>query len=95
MALSRVQLNSRGMNELLHSKGVERELDRRAQAVKAQAQSFAPVQTGAYKASIRVAIEQQRDRVVAEVIAGGGFVFYAAILEARLRILGRAIDAAR
>lgn len=87
-----VRLNHAGMAALLHSPGVRADLSARAERVAEAARSAAPVDTGAYKASIRVLIEDHPTRVAAHVSAG---VRYAHLVESRLGVLARALDAAR
>lgn len=92
MARFRVTLKSRGMLDLLKSRAVEKDMEARADRVAAQARSQAPVLTGAYRDSIEAESQEHRTRVVGRVVAT---VDYAQSVEARHRVLGRAIDAAR
>jgi hypothetical protein len=88
----RFRLIRSGMDDLLHSSPVERHLLERAERVADRAKSLAPVKTGTYRNSIRATSEDHPGRVAAHVSSN---VRYAALLEARLRVLGRAIDAAK
>lgn len=90
MARTRVQLNHPGMAALLRSSGVAGEMHRRAESALGAAQAAAPVASGAYRASLHVE-DVTTDRAVSRVVAD---VPYALVLEARLRVLGRSIDAA-
>jgi hypothetical protein len=83
---------SRGIGDLLHSAPVEKHLLDRAERVATRAKSLAPIDTGAYRDSIRASSEDHPERVVAHVSAS---VPYAFVIEAKLRVLGRAIDAAK
>ena len=91
MAGSRVVLNHAGMAAMLRSRSVQDEMVRRAELVAAAARASAPVRTGAYKASIHVE-RATTDRSVARVVSSDR---KAPIIEARLGILARALDAAR
>jgi hypothetical protein len=88
----RFRLIRSGMDDLLHSTPVERHLLERAEKVADRAKSLAPIKTGAYRNSIRASTEDHPGRVAAHVSSN---VDYAATIEARLRVLGRSIDAAR
>lgn len=92
MGRFRVRLNDKGMDNLLHSEGVEDDLLKRGEAVATQARQLAPVVSGAYRAGIEAVADDHPTRVAVHVSSS---VPYAAIVEARLRVLGRAIDAAR
>jgi hypothetical protein len=92
MAQTRIKLNHAGMAQLLKSSGVAADIQRRAEQVAAAARASAPVDTGAYQAGIHVTMETHPSRVEAHVSSD---VWYAGILEAKLGILGRALDAAR
>jgi hypothetical protein len=88
-----VKLNHRGMAELIKSGGVARDIERRAQQVAAAARSAAPVgETGNYQASIQVVMDDHPTRAAAHVMSD---VPYAMIIESRLGVLARALDAAR
>lgn len=89
---TRVVINSIGIREMLKSPAVAAEMHRRAENVASAARAAAPVETGAYKASIIVTDEEQPSRAVSHV---GATVDYAPILESRLGVLGRALDSAR
>lgn len=86
------RLNSAGIREMLKEPAMQAEMHRRAENVAAAARSSAPVESGAYRDSIVVTDEQQPTRAVSHV---GATVDYAPILEARLGVLGRSLDAAR
>lgn len=88
----RFRLIRSGMDDLLHSSPIERHLLERAERVADRAKSLAPTKTGAYRNSIRASSEDHPSRVAAHVSSN---VDYAAVVEARHRVLGRSIDAAR
>lgn len=89
----RIQLDHSGMAEMLASSGVRAELTRRAQEIANAARQNAPVNTGAYRDSIHVEQTRGKDgRARVDVVASD---WKADIIEARLRVLGAAIDAGR
>ena len=90
MARRRVRLKSGGVEELLKSAGVRDELTRHAEQVAVAARASAPVDTGAYRDSIRVE-QATTDRAVVRVVAG---VSYAMAIEAGTGNMARAADAA-
>ena len=92
MTRTRVTLNHRGMAALLRSRGVEDDMEDRAERVVDFARRVAPVVTGTYKDSLEASTEQHPTRVVGRATAN---VPYATQVEAAHRVLGRAIDAAR
>jgi hypothetical protein len=92
MARTRVTLNRRGIATLLHSRGVERDVEHRAERVAAQAKRIAPKVTGTYAENIEAWTEDNPSRVVGRA---GSSVEYAVAVEAVHRVFGRAIDAAR
>lgn len=90
MAAIRVKLNSRGMGAMLNSAEVRRELTNRASRVLAAAQAAAPVDTGAYRASLHLQ-QATTDRAVVRVVAGTDHAF---VVEADRGTLARALGAA-
>ncbi len=88
----RVVLRSRGVDEMLHSGGIERDLMRRGENVVQQAKGFAPRVTGRYAGSLEAVPDEHPSRVAVHVRAT---VPYAGQVEAKYRVLGRSIDAAR
>lgn len=86
------RLRGEGIREMLKSPGIAADMHRRAEQVASAARSAAPVETGAFQASIVVTDEQQPTRAVAHV---GATVDYAAIVEANTGVLARSLDAAR
>ena len=90
MARARIQLDSDGIEELLHSDSVRAELTARAERALAQAQSTAPVATGDYRDSLHIE-QATTDRAVVRVVAD---VPYAWAVEAETGNLSRALDAA-
>lgn len=90
MARTKVKLLTRGMRALLNDGGVRDELTRRMGPVLATAQSNAPVDTGEYKASLRI-IQATTDRAVVRV---GSVDDKAMSVEARTGNLARALDSA-
>lgn len=89
--MATVKLNHRGMSELLKSAGVQRFLHERAERAAAAARSSAPVDTGAYRDSIRVQDQTHPSRVVSRVVAD---VPYAMVVESKTGNLARSLDAA-
>lgn len=87
----RVQLNHRGMAEVLRSTGVRAELHARAERVAAAARVSAPVGSGVYRGSIRVEVLEHPSRVVSRVVAD---VPHAMVVESRTGNLARSLDAA-
>jgi hypothetical protein len=91
MAKMRVNLDHPGMAAMLKSAPVRAELNRRAQRALAAAQSSAPVDTGAYRASLHIE-QDTTDRAVVRVVADDPKSVF---VEADTGNLARAIDAAR
>ena len=103
MANLKVELYSPGMVEMMKSEPVVAELHRIAERAAATAHGSAPVESGAYRDSIRVemttaaalGIKFRRggnDRPVAVVVAAAS---YAMNVEASMGNLARALDAAK
>jgi hypothetical protein len=92
MANVRIELNKGGIKAILKSPEVAAELHRRAERAASAARASAPVDTGAYKASIEVVDEVHKDRVVSKVVADVG---YAMTVEANTGNLARSLDAAK
>lgn len=90
MAGTRVTLKTGGMRQLLQEPGVRAELAGVADRIAAAARAAAPVETGAYQASI-VRESVTTDRAVERVTAT---VDYALEVEARTGNLARAAGAA-
>lgn len=90
--MARVVLNSRGMRELLKSKGVEAALAAKARRVSLTARVSAPVDSGDYKAEIDVSTHTGRTRAQARVTAHAR---HSLIVESRDRVLGRALTAGK
>ena len=91
MKRPRVVLSSPGVRGLLDDARVRAELARRADAIVAAAHASAPVQTGAYRASIHRE-SATTDRAVERVVADAP---HALIVEARTGNLARALEAGR
>lgn len=91
MAKMRITLDHPSMGAMLKSAPVRAELTRRAQRSLAAAQSSAPVDTGAYKASLHIE-QDTTDRAVVRVVADDPKSVF---VEAQTGNLARAIDAAR
>lgn len=87
-----VKLNHPGVEAVLKSAGVARELERRARNVAAAAQADPHDVSGAYEASIQVLVEEHPTRVVAHIKSESP---YAMQVEAKYGVLARALDAAR
>lgn len=85
-----IQLISPGMASLLKDPGVRADLTRRAGPVESVARSSAPVDTGAYRASIGIR-QGTTDRAVVRVVATAP---HAMAVEAATGNLARALDAA-
>jgi len=90
MARAKVALNSAGMKALLNDPGVRAELTRRMGPVLAAAQAGAPVDTGEYKASIKIE-QATTSRAVVRVVATD---WKSHIIEANTGNLARALDSA-
>lgn len=88
----RFEQSSAGIVALLKSAGVAAVLHTKAERMASAARAAAPVKTGAYRAGIKVVDEIHRDRAAARVYATDR---KSQIIEARLRVLGRAFDAGR
>lgn len=84
---SKIRLSSAGMRELLRSSGIRAALRGPAEAVAARARASAPVETGEYKASIRVE-SATTDRVVERVVADAP---HALVVEAKTGNLARSL----
>ena len=90
MARAKVVLDHAGMKALLNDPGVRAELTRRMGPALAAARASAPVDTGAYKASIAL-VQATTDRAVVRVVATD---WKAALVESRTGNLARSLDAA-
>ena len=99
MGVKMGRLNRDTMNQLLSGGfGVDGVLAADAAAVAAKARAIAPVDTGAYRDSIRVEpiVRKERSgttRLIYRVIAGGGNVDYAGLVERDASVLARAAGA--
>lgn len=91
MPRARVKLNHPGMRELLLDPRIRGMLTGHAQGVLAAAQAAAPVDTGRYRASLRLR-QGTTDRAVVSV---GSDVPYAMVIEAGRGVLSRALGGAR
>lgn len=87
MARPRVEVNSKGVLELLVDGGVRAELARYADEVAARARASAPVKTGEYKESI-ARESATTDRAVERVVVRAP---HGLVVEARTGNLARAI----
>lgn len=92
MARARVKLDKAGMRELLRSREVQTEMHRKAERAADAARTIAPEVSGDYIASIEPVDDPASDRARSRVVA---HVPYALEVEARHRVLGRALDAAK
>ena len=90
--MTRVRIIRPGVRELLRSEPVEREMGRRAERVAKLARGIAPFVSGDYMDSIEASTFVGKNRARGLVTAS---IWYAMSVEARRRVLGRAIDAAR
>lgn len=86
----RIEMNGRGIEELLKSDDVREELTRRAEAVLATAKANAPRVTGEYRDSLHI-VQDTTDRAAVRV-AGGTDHDWA--VEANTGNLARALDSA-
>ena len=93
MVGARTKLNSSEIQKMLNGEGrysgVRDDLRDRAERVLSAAQAAAPVDTGAYQASLEVT-EDTTDRAAVRV---GASVPYAMVVEADRGVLARALDA--
>lgn len=87
----RVEVNGRGMGELLNSADVRADLTRRAERVLAAAKASAPVETGAYRDGLHVE-QATTDRAVVRIAGSTDHDFY---VEAATGNLARALDQAK
>lgn len=87
MADVRVRLNSSGMAALLRSDGVRAILRAKAAPILSRAQATAPVDSGDYRASLRM-WDDTTDRAVVRV---GSSVPYAAVVQANTGHLSRTL----
>lgn len=87
----RVDLNHRGMGELLNDDGVRAELTSRMERALAAAKRSAPVATGAYRDGLHIE-QATTDRAVVRV---AGSTDHDWIVEANTGNLARCLDAAR
>ena len=87
----RVRLNHAGMRALLFAPGVRADLQRRGERVLAAAQASAPVDSGEYRASLRLIADDHPSRPAVHV---GATVDYGMEVEADHGTLSRALDAA-
>ena len=88
---TRVTLNHAGIQAMLTSAGVRADLTGRAARVLSAAQSSAPVESGAYRASLHI-VQDTTDRAAVRVVSDSP---YALVVEANTGCLARALDAAR
>lgn len=88
MALVRVKLNSKGIQEMLLSAEMQAMLNAKAEEVAATARSTAPVESGEYAGSIETRENPTPNRARAEVVANDD---KAMIVESRTRNLGSAL----
>jgi len=86
--MAKIVLNHAGISEVLSSPGVRAMLTEKAERVAARARGSAPVDTGAYEASIHVE-QATTDRAVVRVVAA---VPYALVVESRTGNLARALS---
>ena len=86
MAKVKIVLNSQTMSSILNSSAVRAELRAEARPMLAEAQRRAPVDTGAYKASLQI-VDATTDRAVVRVVATDR---KAMLIESRMGVLSRA-----
>lgn len=90
MARTKFTLNHSNVGKILKSDGVRRDLTKRAERVLAEAESTAPVESGAYRDGLEI-VQETTDRAVVRV---AGTVAYTLRVEAETGNLSRALDAA-
>lgn len=90
-ALSKLLLNHRGIEDLLKSREVRRDLTSRGEKVLAAAESSAPVDEGEYRDGLHIE-QATTDRAVVRV---AGSTDHDWIVEAQTGNLARALDAAK
>jgi len=88
---NRIELDPKGMEQMLKSDGVLEALLNEAEPILAEAQRYAPVETGAYKNSLDI-VADETDRAVARVVARDR---KAILIESRLGVLARAMGGKR
>lgn len=86
------KFNGNGLADILLGDKMGNEMLRRAENVADRAKSLAPVETGAYRNSLRATRAKHPTRQVAHALSD---VDYALDVEAAHRVLGHAIDAAK
>lgn len=91
MASTRVKLNSAGIQKLLESGEVRRDLTERAERVLSAAESLAPVVSGNYRDGLAI-IQDTTDRAVVRV---AGTAPHSHLVEANHGVLARALDSGR
>lgn len=91
MGTSNFTLNYKGIGLLMRQDSMRAHLERQAKAVEDMAKDIAPVKTGEYRDSIESGTFADGDRFTGYVAAT---VDYALAVEAKDRVLTRAIDAA-
>lgn len=89
--MARITVRGDGILDVLKDSGVAAMLADRMQAALSAAEGAAPVESGAYRASLRTWTEEHPSRVVAHM---GADVPYAMVVEADKGVLARALDAA-
>lgn len=100
MAVSvRVKTSRAGINRMVRSDFMRREMERRAERVLFVAQQLAPVRTGQYRASITVTSGTRGTGAYARVTANAPYSVYVEFGNSRgaprQRVMGRALYAAR
>ena len=88
MARPRVRLDGRQVRKALTSNAVVSQLDKKAQQILDDAKSRAPVQSGAYRDSLKVE-HDVTDRSVVRVVAD---IEYGLAVEAQHAVLGVALN---
>lgn len=91
---SNVELNHEDIGRVLVSDEMYAELTRVAEPILAHAQEIAPVETGAYKASLHLELDLT-DRAVVRVVAGDADVDYSLAVEAKHATLAVAAHLSR
>lgn len=82
--------NENFFREVLNSAAVTSIVQAKAEAVASAARASAPVDTGAYRASIRVEMVRGKNRVIGKVVAASD---HGMVVESKHGTLGRALGA--
>jgi len=76
------------VTDLLKGPKARKVITNAGELIAARARTMAPVQTGAYRASIRVVIDEHPSRIAAHI---GPHIWYGNIVEAHAHVMRRAL----